>query len=274
MRFNRLNPLLLPSACELMMAVLCLIGIAPANAQSLTKDQQAVVSNAQASSAAIKAQIALGAQYSAALSSAAGTGTIVDPNAHTKAAITDQQRTTYNAALSTYQGTNFYTAQQFLKDQAASNVTQMQQAISSLAAATVDLQKVVSVNQALQNVGDVPTAKQAQQVLSSVVVGTEVTTQQMSNYNTSLAQVNSYASQAAAFMRASGEVTITQPLDKFVKQYGKGLEYAGAVFTYANAGVVVGWADGARFQVDNTVLDKYTQSGDSFYRSVTGFGRD
>jgi hypothetical protein len=223
------------------------------------------VTNLQASSGAIKTQLALGTAYSAGFAAAAGNGTIVDPTAYQAATISEQQRQAYNSSMSTFASTDFYTAKQFLMQQAAVATTNMQQSISALAAASVDLQKAVAVNQMLTAVSDAPTAKSTQTAIANSGLSSEVTTSQVSAYNTSLASVNSYASQAATFFKAANSTQITGNIDAFKTSYGKDLSQAYAVTGYnsANPYVVVSWGDG--FGIGQAGLSQYTQSSEAFY---------
>lgn len=256
----------LVAAFNLTVLALCLSGSATVHAQTLTQSQQTAVTNLQQASSAIKTQITLGSVYSSALASASQNGTIVDPTATQGAMLTPSQVQSYNQALGSFQGTNFYTASQFFADQAALSRTQLQNAISSLADATADLQKVIGVNQTLQGISDAQTARAAQQVIASTGLGTEVTSSQMEAYNTSLANVSSYSAQTAAFMRASNNQNISGNVDAFASQYNKTLDYANATFSYATSGITVSWGELVLNQAG--VLAPYTQSAEAFYTSI------
>lgn len=234
MKSNRSNHYPLAAWLVSMILVLFLTDSGRANAQSLTTSQQSVVNNLSASSYDLKSQITLGLRSSTNLGIASGNGYIVDPNAWTSAAITEQQRANYNLALSTFQTTSFYNAQQFFSDQAAANRAQMQQSIGQLATAAVDLQKVVQVNQLLQSVTDAPSAKATQTAIASSGLSTEVTGQQVAAFNTSLANVNDYASKAATFLSAANNVTITSTVDLAAANYNKTLYNASAAYSYSN----------------------------------------
>jgi hypothetical protein len=204
--------------------------------------------------------------YSSGLTAAASTGTIVDPTAYTRAAITEQQRAEYNAALSTYKGTDFYTAQQFFQHQAAIQGANLRLAVDQLAAATVDLQKTIAVNQQLQGATDTVSAKAVQNIITNSGIGTEVSANQLAAFNGSLGLVNGAATQAAAFLRAANSVQITQNTDAMKQAYGGNLAYAGASFDYATGALAVSWA-GMTF-MQNGVLDQFKQSSESFYNTM------
>ena len=246
---------------------LCLTAIAPASAQTLLPNQRQVVNNLIGASGAIKGQLALGARYSVGLSTAATDGTIVDPTAYQAATISESQRTTYNAAATTFNTTNFNGSRQYFETQASNNLASMRTSISELAAATVDLQKVVTVNQMVSTITDVPTAKVTQTAILNAGLGTEVTAQQVAAYNASLANVNSYASQAALFMRAAQNQTLTQNVDNFVNTYAKDLNYVQTTAAYANTAITLAWQDGLQITQEG-MLNQFTQGSSAFYTSV------
>ena len=267
MQSNRLNPfrsvLLLLAA----MLALCLIATAPASAQTLLPNQRQVVNNLSAASETIKGQLALGSRYSVALSSAATGGTIVDPNAWQAAAISEGQRTTYNSAARTFNTANFNGSRQYFETQASNNLSNMRTSISDLAAATVDLQKVVQVNQMVSAITDVPTAKATQTAILNAGLSSDVTSGQVAAYNTSLANVNSYASQAALFMRAAQNVTLTSNVDNFVNTYAKDLNYVTTAAAYANTAITLAWQDGMQIKQEG-MLNQFTQGANEFYTAV------
>lgn len=272
MKSNRLNPFRSASLLLATSLALCLTVSGQANAQALTQSQQATVSDLQSASYAIRKQLALGTAFSAGFSASVASGTIVDPTAHTAATISEQQRTNYNNSLNTFQSTDFYTAKQFLLQQAAAATASMQTSISELSAATVDLQKAVTVNQMVAAIADAPTAKQTQSAIAATGLATEVTSTQVSAYNTSLANVNSYASQAATFFRAANNAQITGNIDNFKAAYNKDLSAAYAVSGYNNANpyVTVSWGDG--YGIGQAGLGQYTQSSANFYAQNNPFG--
>jgi hypothetical protein len=217
--------------------------------------------------------LALGTAFSAGFSTSAANGTIVDPAAYQSATITEQQRSAYNTSMGAFNATDFYTAKQFLQQQAAVATANMQASISALASATVDLQKAVTVNQMVGSITDAPSAKSTQTAIAAAGLSTEVTSSQVSAYNTSLASVNSYASQAATFFRAANNTSITGNIDNFKTTYSKDLSQAYAVAGYnsANPYVTVGWQDGLSIGQAGMMI-QYTQSSQSFYAAHNPFG--
>lgn len=192
------------------------------------------MNNLATSSNALKQQINIGIVAANTAASGANSGQILQPGALDNFTITEQQRTNYNTALTTYKSTNFSTAQQFLVDQANLAKGQMQTAIDQLAAAAVDLQKVTQVNQLMATVQDVPSASAAKLVLQNTGIGTEVTTQQVAAYNQSLASVNEYATKTGAFFAAANNQQIVSNLDMTANNYNRDLYSATATYAYNN----------------------------------------
>lgn len=265
------SPLALLSAMT--MAVLFLTASGQANGQTLIPSQQQVVTNLIAASGSIKGKLTLGAAYSTAFSSSASNGTIVDPTAYQAATVSEGQRNTYNAAVQTFNTTGFNGSRQYFEGKASDNIALMQQSIAQLASAAADLQKVVTVNQMVFAINNVPTARATQTAILNAGLGTEITGQQVAAYNASLANVNSYASQAALFMRAAQNVTLTTNVDRFVDAYAKDLNYATTTAAYADTAITLAWSDGLQI-TQAGMLNQYQQSSNSFYSGVvSGFGQ-
>jgi len=261
---NRFARFPLGRAFKSILAAACLIVSAQAAAQSLTQSQNQAVTNLSTASGAIKTQVSLGTTYSNAIAAASQNGTIVDPVGDSRSIVTETQRNTYNSAISTFNATSFYSAQQMLQAASLQAKTNMQTAITDLAAAAADLQKAAQVNQMLSTVTDAPTAKAAQTAITAAGLSTEITAAQVAVYNSSLANVNTYASQTAAFMRAAQSQKITGNIDTFTSQYGQNLDYATASFAYASGAIAVSWNDGLSI-VQNGVMNQWKASADQFY---------
>lgn len=211
--------------------------------------------------------MSLGLGIGSSLATSANNGTIVDPTAWQAGTITEQQRLAYNSSLSTFRTTDFYNAQQFFRDQAANTIGQMQQAITALSNSAVELQKAATVNQMVAGITDSTQAKQVQSVVNnSPALSSEIRADTVGNYNSSLASVNSYATQAASFFQAANNTQLTNTVDLMKTNYGKDLSYAGAHFAYGESRMLIGWADGFSFAV-SPVLDAYKQSSADFYQS-------
>lgn len=272
MKSNHSSQYRLASPALAMILGLYLTGIGQVSAQTLLPNQRQVVTNLANASDAIKGQLALGARYSTSLSVAASGGTIVDPTAYQTATISEGQRTTYNSAALAFNTANFNGSRQYFETQAANNLASMRTSISNLAAATADLQKVVTVNQMMASITDVPTAKVTQTAILNAGLSTDVTGSQVAAYNTSLANVNSYASQAALFMRAAQNQTLTQNVDNFVNTYAKDLNYVQTTAAYSNTAITLAWQDGLQITQEG-MLNQFTQGSNSFYTSVVNFSQ-
>lgn len=192
------------------------------------------MTNLQSSSDAIKTQINYALSSTSNFTAVANNGYIVDPSAYTSLTISNAQKDAYNAALSTFQNTSFYNAQQYLTDKAHEQVVNMQGAIHDLASAAVDLQTAATVNQIVASVSDSPTAQAAQTAIANSGLNTEITDTQVASFNNSLQMVNTYATQAGAFFASANNNTITSNIDLAASNYNKTLYTASAAYAYNN----------------------------------------
>jgi hypothetical protein len=215
-----------------MIAAVCLISSGQANAQ-LTAQQSATITNLQNSSLVIKNQISSGIKISNNLSTTANNYLIADPNIYQTGIITDAQVKQYNSSLSTFQATNFYTARQLLEDNAKVNKTLMQNSISELAKSAVALQSAVTVNQISNTANDSPTAQAAQAAITASGLNKDIKQSDVASYNTSLANVNEYATKAGAFLAAANNKPLTDKIDLSATNYNKSLYNSSVTYGYS-----------------------------------------
>lgn len=192
------------------------------------------MANLQNSSNSIKTSISYALSNTANFSTAASNGYIVDPTAYINLTITETQRNAYNNALSTFQGTSFYNAEQYLNDQGSAQIANMRSAISDLSAAAVTLQTAATVNQITSGVSDSPTAQAAQTAIANTGLNTEITAGQVASFNNSLQMVNTYATQAGAFFASAKNNVITSNIDLAASNYNKTLYAASSAYAYTN----------------------------------------
>jgi hypothetical protein len=272
MKCNRSNQLLSLSAPMLTILGVCLTASVQANAQTVNQNalsptQQAVVNNLQNSSLSIKNTLSSGTAFVGAINTASHSGVIVDPNAYQSVTVSQDQVTKYNTSLATYQSTPFSGSAQFFINQANTAFANMQSAIGQLATSAVDLQKAVTVNQMVASVTDTPTAKATQQAIAAAGLDTPISSASVTAYNTSLASVNSYATQAAAFMQAANSVSITGNVDKFASQYNSNIAYANAQFSYATGALTVDFGNGMAL-TQTGVLNAYYEAPAQLFAST------
>jgi len=253
------------------MTLLSLTALGTVNAQALNTNRSNVVINLQNSSLELTNQINKALAASANMSVAAYNEYIVDPNAYQSSVITYQQQQAYNDALSQFQGTEFYTAKDLLQDSGAGAIYQMQIAINNLATAAVQLQTVAIVNDIVNGVNDVPTANSAQKVLESAGLDTQVTTEQVDNFNSSLQMVNAYASQAGAFFSASKNESITSSVDLTALNYNKSIYTASTSYTYGTDSLSITFADSYSMSFDG-LLTSSRIDADTFYNNPSFYG--
>lgn len=227
--------------------------------------------NLQNASNAIKTQVNLGLSFGVNAGAAAANSYIIDPQFSQTAAISEQQRTAYNVSLNSFQTTNFYTAQQFLVDKATQSRQELQSAISQLAAATVDLQKAITVNQMLSTITDAQTANQVKGVIAASSLSSEITSQQVSAYNTSLASVGEYASRTGAFFAASNNQALTGSIDASAAGYNKTLFDASVAYNYTQNTLTVAFDQQLSVSFSN-FLNNRNLTNDQFFNQPQIYG--
>ena len=263
---ERSNPYPLAAWAVTTILVLCLTNTDSASAQNLTPTQQTIVTNLQTASNTLKTQITLGLQSTANFSTAAAGGYIVDPSAYQSLTISGTTLNNYNTSLSTFQNTSFYNAQQFLNDQATTQIANMQTAIQSLATAAVDLQSAATVNQIVSGVTDSPTAQAAQTAIANSGLNTGITTEKVDAFNNSLQMVNSYATQAGAFFASAKNQTITSNIDMAAANYNKTLYTATAAYTYGQDALQVNFDSTYSIGFGGFTTDRQIAASDFFTR--------
>jgi hypothetical protein len=247
---------------------LCLLALGTAHAQTLNTN---VVANLQSSSAALTEQINKALTASTNMAIAANSGYIVDPTVYQGVTITLQQQLDYNQSLVDFKTHEFYTARDLLLDNAYTQVSQMQSAISSLASAAVDLQKVAMVNDIVNGVSDSATAQAAQNVLNNSNLGSEVTDGQVDAFNSSLQMVNSYASQAGAFFAAANNVNITSDIDLLAGTYGLAIYGGVASYDYGRDMLTLNFAQTYGLAYNNFLSDSKIDSN-TFFNNPSFYG--
>lgn len=208
------------------------IGSGQASAQQLSSAQLAAVNNLKAASGALAGRVQMGVVTANQMSHSAGSGAILDPGTYLAATITQQQVTSYNAALTTYKSTSFFDANQFLLSKAEASKSLMQGAIADLSAAAVDLQSAAAVSALVATVGDAPAGRAAQLAITSTGLDAQVTGQQVAAFNNSLQMVNAYATQTGAFFAAANKQSLTSSIDLTASNYNASLYTATAAYNY------------------------------------------
>ena len=152
------------------------------------------------------------------LSGYASTGGIAPDGTTTSIQLTSTDVETYNAALSAVQDANYYTAQMVLEEQHELAMTNLSAAVDSLVAATSNFAAVAEVASIASSAstGTVEQQMQAQTMLTSSEY--TVTSADVAEYNTAVADVEKYAQEAAGFLAASVNTSMTAAADDWAAQ--------------------------------------------------------
>lgn len=149
--------------------------------------------------------LATGASYYAARGGIAPDGSV------TRAQLSATMASAYNAAISNVQSATYYNTANLLEDSAAVSLGNLSVAVDSLVAATVTFAAVSAVSQMASEADTVSERQDLQDTLNTTDM--TITDADVSEYNTALAEVETYAQEAAGFLAASRNTNFTSVTD-------------------------------------------------------------
>jgi hypothetical protein len=173
--------------------------------------------------------LAAGAVYSA------GQGDILNPGIMQTASITEQMRLDYNSDIQGVIDATYYSAEMLFQDQHEAAMANLDTAVDNLVAATAVLMEVQAVANMAANADTVTEQLAVQAVLTNNDM--TVTAADVSNYNTALGAVQSYARDAGAFLAASRNASMTSTVDSYAANSGTSL-YGATVAYSATADII------------------------------------
>ena len=189
-------------------------------------------------------------QLSAAQSLTAGAtyyaadGSIISPGIMQDATVTEQMRLEYNADVQGVIDATYYNAELLFQDQHTAAMANLDTAVDNLVAATAVLMEVQAVANMAAQADTVPEQLAMQAVLTNTDM--TITAADVSNYNSALGAVQTYARDAGAFLAASRNTSMTGMADTFAANaqtnlYGATVAYsATADIMNISAGQVFG----------------------------------
>ncbi len=174
-------------------------------------------------------------QLSAAQSLTAGAlysadqGDILAPGVMQSAAITEQMRQDYNGDIQTVIDATYYSAELLFQDKYVETRANLDTAVNQLVAATAVLMEV----QAVANMAAQADTVQEQMAFQTILSNNDMTISaaDVSNYNTALGAVQTYARDSGAFLAASRNANMTSTVDAYAANTGASLY--GATVTYS-----------------------------------------
>lgn len=146
----------------------------------------------------------------------AGVGGIAPDGSVTAAKLTVQMTDAYNDALSNVQNATYFNTSMLLKDQADIALDNMSVAVDTLVNATATIATVGAVAEMAAEADTVQEQMDLQEVVS--VSDMTLTEADVEEYNTALADVETYAQEAGAFLAASNNAQITSSTDNWAAQ--------------------------------------------------------
>jgi hypothetical protein len=170
-----------------------------------------------------------GATYSAS------NGDILAPGIMQTATVTEQMRLDYNADVQGVIDATYYNAEILFQDQHAAAMVNLDTAVDNLVAATAVLMEVQAVANMAANADTV----QEQMAVQAVLTNNDmtITAADVSNYNSALGAVQTYARDAGAFLAASRNTTMTGTVDAYAANSGTSL-YGATVAYSATADIM------------------------------------
>lgn len=165
----------------------------------------------------------------------AGNGDILATGVMQDATITEQMRLDYNNDLQGVIDTTYYDAQMLFQDQHEAAMVNLDTAVDNLVAATAVLAEVQAVANMAASADTVTEQLAVQAVLTNNDMS--ISAADVSNYNSALGAVQSYAREAGAFLAASRTGFVTEQTNAYAANTGTSL-YGATVAYSATADIL------------------------------------
>lgn len=218
---------------------------------------------------AIEAQLSLANQLSGSLH-AYGHSTWVVEDGVTDAAMIDQTMVNaYNAAIDNVLATSYLSAADVLLDQHNLAITSLHTAIDDLVTATSVLATVSVVADMAASADTTQEQLQVQAALATTDMS--ISQADVDTYNTALVNVNTYATQAGAFLAAANNTSITGAIDSFAASNNMAVaSYTAVTYTQNIDQMIIMWDAGlsmsfSGYNAGNTITAEEIYSQAGFY---------
>jgi hypothetical protein len=193
------------------------------------------MTNLQGSAQTILNQLSAAQSLTAGVTYYAADGGIIDPGIMETAVVTEQMRLDYNSDIQGVIDATYYNAEILFQDQHNAAMVNLDSAVDNLVAATAVLMEVQAVANMAANADTV----QEQMAFQAVLTNNDMTISaaDVSNYNSALGAVQTYARDAGAFLAASRNATMTSSVDNYAANTGVSL-YGATVAYSATADII------------------------------------
>ena len=187
------------------------------------------ITDLQGSAQAILNQLNAAQSLTAGAVYSADQGNVIAPGVMETASITEQMRQDYNSDIQGVIDATYYSAEILFQDKYVETRANLDTAVDNLVAATAVLMEVQAVANMAANADTV----QEQMAFQAVLTNNDMTISaaDVSNYNTALGAVQTYARDAGAFLAASRNANMTSSVDAYAANSGASLY--GATVTYS-----------------------------------------
>jgi hypothetical protein len=206
------------------------------------------ITNLQGSAQTILNQLSAAQSLTAGATYYAADGSIIDPGIMETAIVTEQMRLDYNSDIQGVIDATYYNAEILFQDQHNAAMANLDTAVDQLVAATAVLMEVQAVANMAANADTV----QEQMAFQTILTNNDmtITAADVSNYNSALGAVQTYARDAGAFLAASRNATMTGSVDNYAANTGASLYGATVAYspTYDIMAVTMGQAYGIGLQ--------------------------
>jgi len=193
------------------------------------------IQNLQGSAQAILDQLAASQYLAVGAVYSAGQGDILAVGVMQDAAISQQMVSDYNGDLQAVIDATYYNSQMLFEDQHDVAMANLDVAVDDLVAATAVLMEVQAIANMAAQADTVPEQLAMQAVLESTDM--TISAADVSNYNSALEAVQTYARDAGAFLAASRNSTMTGTVDAYASTSGTSL-YGATVAYSATADIM------------------------------------
>jgi hypothetical protein len=193
------------------------------------------MSDLQGSAQTILDQLSAAQSLTAGATYSASNGDILAPGIMQTATVTEQMRLDYNSDIQGVIDATYYNAEMLFQDQHQQAMVNLDSAVDNLVAATAVLMEVQAVANMAANADTV----QERLAFQAVLTNNDMTISaiDVSNYNSALGAVQTYARDAGAFLAASRNATMTGTVDAYAANSGTNL-YGATVAYSATADIM------------------------------------
>lgn len=216
---------------------------------------------------AIEAQLALANNLAGSLHNYGHSTWVVEDGVVDPALIDQAMVSAYNDAITNVLSTSYLTAADVLLDQHSTAINNLHTAIDNLVVATSVL-ATVSVVADMAASADT-TQEQLQIKAALATTDMTITQAEVSDFNNALVSVNTYATQAGAFLSAANNTSITGAIDSFASTNNATVAaYTAISYTQNIDQMIIMWEGNlsmsfSGYNIDNTISAEtiYSQAG-------------